>query len=270
MLIKRLGNNYSRSKGWTVYLDFIRKKVWVEPKPLFLFGRYRKLKRFVYQSREALSVQGILKSAVEELTGGTAVLHASGREDWDARMLGNGRPFVLRILNWRKIPDLFIFARRINAQGIIEVKDLTWVGHGAVELVANSHFIKRYHAGVMCPDGYGDLSVLRQLVGEVSQRTPRRVMRRRADLIRQKRVLDIKMTPIDDNRFHMWVITEPGLYIKELISGDGGRTQPSVSSLLETSCLCYFLDVIGMDDRILDFLLRTPIKGYEHTTRQSN
>jgi len=35
-----------------------------------------------------------------------------------------------------------------------------------------------------------------------------------------------------------------GLYIKELISGDDGRTKPSISEILNTPAECIELDVL--------------------------
>ena len=248
------GRDYSRSRGRRIHLDLINGRAWIEEKPRFIFGRYRKLRRFVYQSREPPSVFHILKTAVEDLGGRDVKLHASGREDYDARMLGRGRPFVLRL---RGDVDLFLLERRVNAEGIIAISDLRWVGQGSVELVTASHFYKYYKAGVFCEDPPADIARLNGLITEIAQRTPLRVMRRRSDLIRRKRVHAIKYHKLDEHRFLLWVKTDPGLYIKELISGDQGRTQPSVSELLNTQCYCYFLDVLGMDDAVLDFLLQT-------------
>ncbi|MGB4611299.1 MAG: tRNA pseudouridine(54/55) synthase Pus10, partial [Methanothermobacter thermautotrophicus] len=41
---------------------------------------------------------------------------------------------------------------------------------------------------------------------------------------------------------------EGGLYIKELISGDSGRTEPSVSSVLGVPARCVALDVLEVGD----------------------
>jgi len=37
-----------------------------------------------------------------------------------------------------------------------------------------------------------------------------------------------------------------GTYIKEAISGEGGRTTPSLASLLDVRCECRELDVVNM------------------------
>jgi tRNA pseudouridine synthase 10 len=45
----------------------------------------------------------------------------------------------------------------------------------------------------------------------------------------------------------VWEVrTDSGAYIKELISGDGGRTRPSVAEVLGIPATCVSLDVVGV------------------------
>jgi tRNA pseudouridine synthase 10 len=55
----------------------------------------------------------------------------------------------------------------------------------------------------------------------------------------------------------MEIKCDAGLYIKELISGDGGRTKPSLSALLGVEAEVTELDVLDVDLNILapDFKL---------------
>ena len=48
----------------------------------------------------------------------------------------------------------------------------------------------------------------------------------------------------NSKQFEITVRCEAGLYVKELISGDNGRTVPSISSLLGQACVCKELDVM--------------------------
>ena len=86
-------------------------------------------------------------------------------------------------------------------------------------------------------------------LGEIHQQTPLRVMRRRADKVRIKNVLDLSVDAIDEKRFKMRIKTEGGLYIKELISGDDGRSQPNVSDILGVKAICAQLDVIEVSEK---------------------
>ena len=47
----------------------------------------------------------------------------------------------------------------------------------------------------------------------------------------------------------MRIKTEGGLYIKELISGDDGRSQPNVSDILGVKAICEKLDVIEVSEK---------------------
>ncbi|MBF4468913.1 MAG: tRNA pseudouridine(54/55) synthase Pus10, partial [Methanobrevibacter arboriphilus] len=76
------------------------------------------------------------------------------------------------------------------------------------------------------------------------QRTPQRVSHRRADKVREREVKEVSTNLINSNTFEMIVKTQGGLYIKELISSDNSRTNPSVSQILNTKSICKELDVI--------------------------
>jgi len=81
----------------------------------------------------------------------------------------------------------------------------------------------------------------------IEQRTPIRVSHRRADKVRKRSVKKITVKKIDSKILELTIECEGGLYIKELISGDEGRTQPSVSSLLGTPARCVELDVLEVN-----------------------
>ena len=68
-------------------------------------------------------------------------------------------------------------------------------------------------------------------------------------MVRVKHVLDLSYEIIDDNTFSMKIKTEGGLYIKELISGDEGRSQPNVSEILGVNAICEQLDVIEVSEK---------------------
>ena len=71
---------------------------------------------------------------------------------------------------------------------------------------------------------------------ELSQRTPIRVSRSRKDLVRRRRVLRFEPRPLEGEPcFEVEVEAQSGTYIKELISGDSGRTVPSVAPVPSSS-----------------------------------
>jgi len=80
----------------------------------------------------------------------------------------------------------------------------------------------------------------------LEQRTPERVSQRRADLVRRRRVEEVELLECGGHEFSLRVRAQSGTYIKELVSGDGGRTQPSVTGLLGAPCRCVELDVLDI------------------------
>jgi len=84
------------------------------------------------------------------------------------------------------------------------------------------------------------------LVGIVQQRTPTRVSHRRADKIRTREVYRADLDQFWGDAARLVLRCEGGLYIKELISGDGGRTKPSLAELLGSEAMVRELDVINV------------------------
>ena len=84
----------------------------------------------------------------------------------------------------------------------------------------------------------------------IKQQTPLRVLHRRADLIREKYIYQVKVKKVSLKRALLEIRCQGGLYVKELVSGDEGRTVPNVSDLLNNRAKTLKLDVLNviMDD----------------------
>lgn len=246
-------------------------QVRIQINPIFIEGRYNKLVRNIPQTKwpcrkckgrgcEACNFTGKqYPESVEELLSETALkyskgyeakFHGAGREDIDVRMLGDGRPFVLEIKEPRiRKLDLEKIEREANeaALGKTAYHNLKYtVRKRKAEIKTSSpDTYKVYRALVECEDEIReeDLNKLQSL-HTIQQRTPIRVSHRRADKIREKEVKELSCKYINPHSFEMIIKTEGGLYIKELISSDEGRSQPSVSEILGTQAICAELDVI--------------------------
>jgi tRNA pseudouridine synthase 10 len=255
-------------------IDFERNRVELSLGPLFIYGRYKKYERGLPQTRWPCrecsgrgckkcggtgkqyleTVEELIAEPVLEKTGGKASsFHGSGREDMDARMLGTGRPFVLEIAEplTRRL-DLKQLEKEINerAAGKVGVSKLRFSDKDEVRLLKALRYEKTYDALIECaePVTKKELSRLdlyfkgRQLM----QRTPTRVLHRRADKVRKRRVISVKSKTVSEKEFRSVIKTESGTYIKELITGDEKRTRPSFSIILRKQCSCKELDVIGI------------------------
>jgi tRNA pseudouridine synthase 10 len=253
-------------------LDLASGIVEVQVSPIFFYGRYRKLERGIPQThwdcracrgrgcercgysgkQYADSVEELIaRPAAELFAAGGGVLHGAGREDIDARMIGTGRPFVMEMLAPRKRSiDLSSLQEAINksAGGRVEVSLERWSSRGEVETIKSDKMHKKYRILVEIDDpvSLSELqSALAALKGvTVYQRTPQRVAHRRADKVRERRVLEIGYAGREDDGYVIELTGEAGLYVKELISGDRGRTRPSLSALLGKEARVVRLDVI--------------------------
>jgi len=241
--------------------------------PLYIYGRYRKLVRGIPQTFwpcrrcrgrgcEACNFTGKqYPESVEELIAAPfldaaqsseAHLHGAGREDIDARMLGTGRPFVLEVASpKRRTLNLVSLERRVNGAAADKVSagGLRFVSRETVALVKEAEATKAYRAhvafeGEIQPDALTE--AVASLVGTVRQRTPRRVAHRRADRLRERRLLAAEATLLSPTEAELRLRSEGGLYIKELISGDDGRTNPSLASTLGIPARVIELDVVDV------------------------
>jgi tRNA pseudouridine synthase 10 len=72
-------------------------------------------------------------------------------------------------------------------------------------------------------------------------------MRRRGrSLLRERRLIESSWLGEMDGS-HLWEVrVESGTYVKELVSGDGGRTRPSLAEALGRPCRCAALDVLDV------------------------
>jgi len=257
-------------------IDLSRGAVEIQVNPVYVGGRYLKLVRGISQSRwvcpscggagcEDCGWTGFrFGDSVEHIIGEPAKrafeaedykLHAAGREDVDARMLGTGRPFVLELVRpKRRKVDLRQLEEEINksAEGKVRVTKLRYADTSLVKLLKEGapETRKVYRAVVEVDSGVSDEElerVARALEGAlIEQRTPTRVLRRRADIVRRKRVYRVEVKRLSESSFEMIVECDGGLYVKELVSGDEGRTRPSVASILGKKAFCRELDVLAV------------------------
>lgn len=258
-----------------VIINPFTKHVRIQVNPVFIAGRYRKFVRDIPQSKWFCSSchgKGCQKcdgtgkmypESVEELiskpfldatAGEKAAFHASGREDVDARMLGTGRPFVIEILKPKKrFLDLKGLEATVNmyAKGKVEISKLRFTNKEAVrslkkaELAQKEYYVLIEFENEVSED---DLRLIEEKLSGalIKQQTPLRVLHRRADLTREKYIYKVKVKKVSLNRALMKIRCQGGLYVKELVSGDEGRTMPNISDLIGKRAKVLKLDVTNV------------------------
>lgn len=237
-------------------------------------GRYRKLVRDLPQTvfycpeckgggcERCEGFGKLTRDSVQELIARVAMpwlrarrnkFHGAGREDLDVRMLGGGRPFVFEALKCKRpMIDLVELAAEVNrrAAGRIEILDLRPCGRGRVVEIKETRCPKEYGALIRFAEPVASASVEEAFAAlcargrvVVRQETPSRVAHRRADLSRQRWIEVVEACP-EGELWRVRIRSAHGTYIKEAISGEGGRTCPSLAELLGAPCACAELDVL--------------------------
>lgn len=199
-----------------------------------------------------VSVQEIIGDIALGMCGGKEhFMHGMGREDIDALMLGEGRPFVLEISN-PKIRNINLQALEdeANKSDLAQFRNLRFAQRESVQRYKGADPDKVYRA---CVKADGKVNK-EKLIGValafrntcIDQRTPTRVEHRRADLVRKRTIRWVEAEPVDDHTFDLRLETESGTYVKEFVSGDGGRSVPNFSDALGIPCTVQELDVLAI------------------------
>ncbi|MBK8975412.1 MAG: hypothetical protein IPM29_05765 [Planctomycetes bacterium] len=250
---------------------------------LFLESRYRKLVRDLPQTiyycpqcggrrrrREQCTLCGgagrLADDSVQELLARKLLpafrarsgkFHGAGREDIDVRMLGRGRPFVFELVGPRQLDvdlvDLVERFHRQHGERVQLTEPLREVPRARVAELKEGHYAKRYRLGVATAVAFDAERLAAELAGRratLRQRTPQRVAHRRADVIRERgvRILALRVPGDDGLALELDLETDHGTYVKEFVSGDDGRTEPSFAAWLGGPATCARLDVLEILD----------------------
>ena len=266
---KLMNKKFSRENpDVTIVVNLTNNSIRLQIRSLYIFGRYKKLVRGIPQSKwkcpkcggkgcvyckgtgklYPTSVQEIIEKPLLKVSKAKkSKFSGMGREDIDARCL-DYRPFVIELVKpLRRKFKLKELQRQINKSKKVKVKDLKFTNKLLIRKIKTERVDKTYLAEVTFtkPIENKKLKDLKQLVQmPVVQKTPTRVLHRRANKIRRRSVREIKWKVISSRKLQLKIRGESGLYIKELITGDNGRTKPNVAEILNNKVKKIKLDVI--------------------------
>ena len=258
-------------------VDLETNMVKVNSNPLFIEGSYRKLVRGIPQAIWLCnncqnkgcekcnftgrtypdSVEEYITPYLQQAAKGSDVkIHCSGREDVDALMLGTGRPFVVEVKEPKiRTLDLVKVELLINTSANRRV-DVTLKGTSSRMVLRSlkgesTKMAKRYRMKISLsdpnPEVWNEPFIKKGLIGTIDQDTPNRVKHRRADLLRKREVYDITFKKLSDTEAEVEIYCEGGLYVKELMHGDSGRTKPSLAGIISRAVTVVYLDVLEVE-----------------------
>lgn len=254
------------------------KSVQARHESVFIAGRYNKWSRTLSQTPWIVDEERRLESSVEEIISEPIKKHAlvdsfrfssSGREDIDVRMLGRGRPFAIELVNPKKTKFSHEILREIendiNNDTQISVKHLQIVSKDELkELKSGEELkIKVYKALCYVEGDLPDLEKLNKCAPlDIAQSTPIRVLHRRSSMVRSRTIHSMKATATNigvDNGCSFFIVTfstQAGTYVKEIVHGDLGRTNPCLRTILENDTV----DILALDVEDIEIDWPTPVK----------
>ncbi|KAJ2448278.1 hypothetical protein GGF42_005165 [Coemansia sp. RSA 2424] len=249
--------------------------------PIFVGGRYLKLERNISQTPFFVGERRVTELSIADVVGepikalvrcDSYNLVGSGREDADVRMLGDGRPFYVECINPRttliRPEQIQAIEDQLHSSGSpVQVRRLQMIRPEDTSIIreGEEHKTKHYCALVWfsSPLSQEKLAEINDLGKQgilLQQKTPIRVLHRRAPLTRERRVLALELLPLEGKFYKLRLESEAGTYIKEFVHGDLGRTTPSLADMAGVTADIIELDVENVS---LDFP-PAPVVGDEN------
>lgn len=232
---------------------------------IYLRGNYLKFSREIGQSPWEVNGVKICNSSVEDEIKQTlkgffdcddCIMSAGGREDRDVRMLGSGRPFIMDISNPRRKYSALKKIKQIEEEvnkntTLIKIMNLQVCDKNEYAVLKKYEDSKQkfYTCFVWASKKLDKFDI--EKINEVKdlsiiQKTPMRVMHRRALMDRKKMIFKMEAKQVNENFMIVDVLASAGTYIKEFIHSDLGRTNPSLMSVLDCECDILQLDVMNI------------------------
>ena len=168
-------------------------------------------------------------------------------------MLGDGRPFIIELVNPKKKISL---NNEVVKKIEVEINKSSIVGVRGLHVGENNLFnslkesesqkIKMYCCLVvtsspLSKEAQEELNALSDVI--LKQKTPLRVLHRRTLMVRDKVIHKLKVKEINQNSYVVFVLASAGTYIKEFIHGDLKRTMPNFATLAKI----HKSDIIQLD-----------------------
>jgi tRNA pseudouridine synthase 10 len=181
------------------------------------------------------SVEGVISKLVFQKFGGTTAKFTwIGGEDKSSLVLGNGRPFFVKIQNPRKrnvrLSNFDIDSLKINQlKSVYESpkKPLKFNSVISVKISAKSQIDSKSLKKLK------DLTISPVILYEKSGKRS------------EKKIFDVKSKKNSKNMFTLVIKAEGGLPIKRFVIGDG--IVPGISTILDTPCECGKFDFLEVE-----------------------
>lgn len=232
-------------------VDFKKDQCDIKPKALILQGRYTKEIRGIPQKQESCnrcdgkgcfvcdfhgisefnSVEGyIAKFLFEKFGAQQAKITWIGSEDESSLVLGNGRPFFVKMVNPHK--------RKVTLPKKVKLGGVTLLNLRVISKIPTEQI--KFKTDVLleistekdlAPKALNVLESLKDMPISISENAPWK---------NQKKIYDVKIKKMDTRSFTVLFTLDGGIPIKRLVTGT--NVEPNISMLLENQCKCITFD----------------------------
>ena len=262
-ITKELGKLFSKKTGktidhfdpeltFTVHLK--ENECFVRSKSIVISGRYVKFLRNMPQKQQSCkncsrkgcrecsyhgisqfdSVEGLISKSLFNLLGGTTAKFTwIGGEDKSSLVLGNGRPFFVKIQN----PHKRKISKSIVNLKSIKVTKLKIIDKSPTRPLNFHSLLKvKIRTNKVNSLSLKKLKSLKLQPIIVYEKSGKRLV---------KKISSLKYSKKSDTEFFLLIQAEGGLPIKRFVVGD--EVYPNVSNILNTSCYCERFDILGVE-----------------------
>ncbi len=232
-------------------IDFKKDQCDIKPKALILQGRYTKETRGIPQKQESCSrcdgkgcfacdfhgisefnsVEGhIAKFLFEKFGAQQAKITWIGSEDESSLVLGNGRPFFVKMINPHKRKIQLPKKIKLGSISILNLRVISKVPTDQIKFKTDV-LLEITTEKDLVPDALNVLEGLKDMPISISENLPWK---------NQKRIHDIKIKKMNARSFTALVTLDGGIPLKRLVTGT--NVEPNISMLLENQCKCITFD----------------------------
>ncbi len=232
-------------------IDFKKDQCDIKPKALFLQGRYTKETRGIPQKQvscnrcdgkgcfvcdfhgisEYNSVEGhIAKFLFEKFGAQQAKITWIGSEDQSSLVLGNGRPFFVKMINPHKRKVILPKKVKLDGVSILNLRTVSKIPNDQIKFKTDV-ILEITTEKDLIPDALNVLEGLKDMPIVISENLPWK---------NQKKIYDIKVKKLDTKSFTLLMTLDGGIPLKRLVTGN--NVEPNISMLLENACKCTTFD----------------------------
>ena len=172
----------------------------------------------------------IVKFLFEKFGAQQAKITWIGGEDESSLVLGNGRPFFVKLINPHKRKITLPKNISLDGVSILHLRPVSKIPTDQIKFKTDV-LLEISAEKDLGPEALNVLESLKDMVISISENTSRN---------NQKRIYDIKIKKIDSRSFSILVELDGGIPLKRLVTGN--NVEPNISMLLENSCKCTTFD----------------------------